>query len=293
MKDALAASGHHHCNCWTVRRKDGISYSLTDFNEKIEIAGYPYLFVPGGFDQSARQRQTTMKDENLTLAGFLSSDLITDTDIYAGLYEDATIQHLFVDWRVPEFGPISKSDYLISGLKFTGEIWEAELTGLTSKAKPKVGYSHTRSCPHDLGESSVVSGVEMKCGVDLPSLTVFDVRVSSTITSRSDFRANINDISSGPGDDYYNLGLIVWKTGANAGVESEVQDYVEATRQITLQTSVPFDIAEDDEFDISPGCDKGISTTHGCNTKFSNSAQFGGDPFMPGTDRLFRTPSRT
>ena len=42
-----------------------------------------------------------------------------------------------------------------------------------------------------------------------------------------------------------------------------------------------------DTFNIIAGCDKLAAT---CKTKFSNMVNFGGFPFIPGNDKMIRTP---
>ena len=224
-----------------------------------------------------------MEDENLDLLGVFDSEAITDADLYAGRYAQCRILHFFVDWRVPEYGPISKSTYSISSVTFTGENWEAAIVGLTGQLKPKIGNLHSRNCSFALGDPD-------SCGVDLGALSIAGVRVSTVIDAddtvnplnRGNFTAYNADI---PGivDDYYNLGTITWVTGNNAGLTSEIQNYVDANRKFALQASVPFLIQQGDTFDLSPGCGKTLTI---CDTKFDNSLRFGGSPFMPTTDAL-------
>jgi len=278
LKDSLATDAHYHCNCWTLTRTDGLVLSFTDHNTSIKLGGYGYNFQPlGGWQQTARQRQTTLEDENLDLVGVFSSDAITDEDLYAGRYYGAELLHFFVDWRVPEYGPISTSRYFISTVTFTGESWKAELVGLTGQLKPKIGNTHSRNCSFLLGDSAT-------CGVDLGSLSYYDIRVADVTTwglPRAKFSAYNVDLPASLGDDYFNLGQITWSSGRNEGLTSEVSDYVESGRDFVLQLSTPFDIAVDDTFSLSTGCDKRLTT---CDSKFSNSGNFGGSPFMPGTD---------
>ena len=245
------------------------------------VGGYGYNFKSqGGWSQSARQRQSTLEDENLELIGVFDSEAITDADLYAGRYDGCSITHFFVDWRVPEYGPISMSSYSITSLAFTGETWQAEVVGLTGQLKPKIGNIHSRNCSFKLGDSAT-------CGVDLGGLSFYGVRVE-TIVDRGNFTAYNPDLPT-TAADWFNLGTITWVTGDNRGVVSEVQDYSEGARTFSLQLSVPFTIQQGDTFDLSPGCDKRLTT---CNTKFSNSLRFGGSPFMPSTDALAQSASQ-
>lgn len=275
LKEALTESSHYHCNCWAIERSDGFSFACTDHNERLTVAGYGFVFEPaGGWGSSARERQTTLQDENLEIQGVLSSESITDADLWAGKFSNASITHLLVDWRVPQYGPISVSTYTLPGVSYTSESWQGELVGLTGKLKPKVGSSHTRNCPYDFGDTAT-------CKVDLGALSYYDIRVAS-VTNKYTFTAYNSDIPGSLGDDFFNLGKLSWSTGPNAGAVASVQDYTDSTRGFILNGSAPFAISVGDTFHVSRGCDKRVSTCNG----YSNIDNFGGSPFLPGTDSL-------
>lgn len=59
-----------------------------------------------------------------------------------------------------------------------------------------------------------------------------------------------------PADAYFVPGVVHWETGANAGRENEVEEYVAATRQITLVIPTYQTIAPGDTFTIRRDCDK-------------------------------------
>jgi len=88
-------------------------------------------------------------------------------------------------------------------------------------------------------------------------------------------------------DDWFNLGLITWKSGANLDLKSEVLDWDSTAKEVEIQFATPFDITVGDTFDISPGCDKLKQT---CIDKFDNLVNHGGFPFIPGTDQMLQTP---
>jgi hypothetical protein len=59
-----------------------------------------------------------------------------------------------------------------------------------------------------------------------------------------------------PADAYFVPGVVHWETGANAGRENEIEEYVSATRQITLVIPTYQTIAAGDTFTIRRDCDK-------------------------------------
>jgi uncharacterized phage protein (TIGR02218 family) len=75
---------------------------------------------------------------------------------------------------------------------------------------------------------------------------------------------------------YYDLGTLLWLTGANAGALVTVQHWDGSAAQ--LQVNLKAVPAAGDTFSIAPGCDKTQAT---CTTKFVNLTHFRGFPFVP------------
>lgn len=79
-------------------------------------------------------------------------------------------------------------------------------------------------------------------------------------------------------DGYFDLGVIIWTSGANTGRRSPVKRYLNALGFIELAVTPSQPVAPGDTFQILPGCDKTRTT---CDTKFSNIDHFRGFPFVP------------
>ena len=87
---------------------------------------------------------------------------------------------------------------------------------------------------------------------------------------------------SGSTVDTYNLGTITFLTGANAGLTRAVKYSFAGNVQLT--NPLPIAPSSGDTFTIYLGCDKRLST---CGTKFSNSANFAGFPFIPAAEKAY------
>lgn len=271
----------------------GAPLRFTDHNQPLifDDGGGPQTYVPaGGFNASARELASGLKEQNLDLLGVLSSAAITEDDLRAEKYKQATITEFLVDWRYPHGGAFRTRSYRVANTKQTGESWIAELSGLSNRLHDKAGAIFARPCGVELGGT--------KCGIDLDTFIDgrFDsvrVQVASQDPNepRRIFDAVLSDLASTE-DDWFNYGRLVWTTGANAdaGVVSRVKDFVDTTRAITLYQPTAFDIADADRFTIFAGCDK-LRTT--CIAKFANIVNHRGDPFLPGSDRVLRTPNTT
>lgn len=93
----------------------------------------------------------------------------------------------------------------------------------------------------------------------------------------------IDVVDARASDDWFNYGALVFESGLNTGVVSEIKDWDATTKIITLYISVPFNIYPGCKVRLYPGCDKRLST---CKNRFSNVLNYRGEPFVPGQDEL-------
>lgn len=80
----------------------------------------------------------------------------------------------------------------------------------------------------------------------------------------------------GQATGYFDLGMVQFTAGANAGQKRTVRSF--AAGAFTVSLPLPFAPAAGDAFTAWPGCDKTQAT---CTTKFNNLANFRGFPFIP------------
>ena len=101
------------------------------------------------------------------------------------------------------------------------------------------------------------------------------------VTDRREFEA----VSLADADDAFNYGVLLWLSGANAGYEMEVKEWVLASHTMTLFEKMPFVIAIDDTFAVTMGCDRRLAT---CKARYDNVVNFRGEPYLPGTDEVLK-----
>jgi uncharacterized phage protein (TIGR02218 family) len=95
----------------------------------------------------------------------------------------------------------------------------------------------------------------------------------STVTDGAHFTTNLTQA-----DDYFDLGVITFTSGANSGFSANVSSFKNASGAIVTNYPFPRAPAVGDAFSIYPGCDLQQAT---CSGKFANLAHFGGQPYIP------------
>lgn len=94
-------------------------------------------------------------------------------------------------------------------------------------------------------------------------------------------------------DGYFAPGVVHFDTGANAGIEREVESYVAATGTVTLAIPVPFAVQAGDTFRIRRDYDQSWAMATG---ELNNGNNFRGEPYLPrgnATDIQAPTPQST
>lgn len=157
------------------------------------------------------------------------------------------------------------------------------ITGVT-QADPGVV---TTATPMDLPDGAVVTisavvGMEeinTQTVIHNPSGNTFELSVDTT-----GFGAYVSGgIVHPQGSDsgWFDNGIFRFNSGANAGLEMEIQSY--APGQFLIELPMPYAIAGNEDYTATVGCDKSFAT---CKAKFNNVVNFGGFPDLIGTDRL-------
>jgi uncharacterized phage protein (TIGR02218 family) len=150
----------------------------------------------------------------------------------------------------------------------------AELRGLHDLLQRPIGAYYTPECRYDLGDSN--------CAVNIAAQTV-----TGAVTAVTD-TANFSDNTRSESDGLFNYGKLTWTGGANAGLSMEVKNWDGVGLTFTLWLPMPNAIEVGDTYAVYPGCDKRFAT---CQSKFSNAANFGGFPYVPGVGNILQYPS--
>lgn len=120
-------------------------------------------------------------------------------------------------------------------------------------------------------------------------LTAFEAwsRHANVVDVDDNQNFNIAVTDSRAVDDWFNGGGIVLEGGLNNSVVREIVDWTQTLGVVRLFIQPTFDVKPGQKLRIYPGCDKRIAT---CNTRFNNTINFRGEPYVPGNDQINKTP---
>jgi hypothetical protein len=91
----------------------------------------------------------------------------------------------------------------------------------------------------------------------------------------------ISGSAAGPGDDYWNLGLIIPTSGPGVGDAFEIRDWVTSSNVIKTYLPTAGKLLAGNTVNLTPGCD---FTRAMCSGRWDNIINFRGEPYVPGQD---------
>lgn len=261
------------CTCWLLTRADGVAVGFTDHDRALTVDGTVYA-PETGFSASEAQDTLGMAVDTVDVEGALSSALIRDEDIAAGLYDGASVRTLLVNWRKPEDFVVLRSA-TIGKITRSDERFVAELESLAGRLDQPSGRSVGRLCDAELGDA--------RCTFDLdrPGFTASGSVAGVTKADRL-FVFGLDAFEPG----WFSCGTLTWTTGARTGRSERIVDHRVGDGDVTLvlQPRIGPAVKPGDTFSLVAGCDKRFAT---CKKKFSNSLNFRGFPHLPGNDAAY------
>ena len=277
LSASLASGVTTLCDCLELTRTDGVIRGFTSHDDDLVFEGV--TFEAGtGFSPSAYVSREGLAVDTADIAMALSSQVLTEHDLAAGLWDEAAFRLWRVDW----------SDAGARSLELTGTIGEvsrgplgftAELRSAMHRLNRPEGRVHTQLCDANLGDA--------RCGFALATagFTVLAV-ITALLTDRLGFTAvALNALP----DHRFKGGRISFSTGANLGFAKECKDsFVSGgVATVLLAEAFAYPLAPGDQFTITAGCDKTIAT---CHSVFANALNHRGFPAMTGIDFIASYP---
>jgi uncharacterized phage protein (TIGR02218 family) len=261
------------CHCWRLARGDGAVLGFTDHDRPLTVDGT--IFQPRSGLSATEARDTLgLAIDTVDVEGALSSADIHEADIAAGLYDDATVETLLVNWQAPDqFASLRRAT--VGRITRRDGAFVAELKSRMHELDQINGRTLARRCDAELGDA--------RCRFDLGQVGFSASGAVVSATTPEILRVSgLASFATG----WFAHGTIEWTTGVLAGRRSFVAGHVKGAGGVDLSLQ-PGDgpaPGAGDTFTVRAGCDKGFAT---CKTKFSNGLNFQGFPHLPGNDAAY------
>lgn len=253
---------------WRVDRADGVALGFTTHDRPLRRGGLIYLPAPG-ITPSAVADSIEADVEGGEALGLLTDAAITEADLLGGRYDGARVELMLADWHDAAAGELVLISGTIGAVRAVNGRFEAELrTAESLLARTPIELT-SPECRAELGDR--------RCRVDLAG------RRRETVISAV-VEAGVVETGDAAADERYAYGSARVLSGALAGASLRLLR-AEAGR-LTFEERADA-LAPGDRLRLTEGCDKRFAT---CRDRFANSANFRGEPHVPGRDSVMRYP---
>jgi uncharacterized phage protein (TIGR02218 family) len=269
---------------WTITRTDGQVFAFTSLDRPLTFRGVVHSPCNSLTATATEQSTTIGASGNMELLGIISDAGISEQELYNGLFDFARFEIWMVPWlnhggETPfrlMAGTTGTMSHGIDGFKF--EV----LTGSANLRQKGLLEVFSPSCRYGFG-----STLDSRCPVDLAAITVAGSATSTAVPAASNAatRRIVIDSSRAEPDGHFDLGVITFTGGANAGAKSEIKRFEGGV--FVLWSPLLFPIETGDTYTATPGCNKSPDDHMRFN---ADMVDFGGFPDVPGSDSINQFP---
>lgn len=256
---------------WRVTRRDGVVFGLTDHDRDLALDGVVYQ-AAGGLNTTSVDSAVDFEGDTLDVAAFLGAN--AEAELESGDWDDAEILIFEYHWAsppstlTPQSVNILRRGHLGEVQRTQGQL-RAEILGLVQRLRTRIGVMLSASCRYRFGDAF--------CTKPLGPLTF-----PGTLTGvGSEPHLVAMDTTLTVADGRLNFGEILFLSGRNAGRQMDIRTWNDQV--LRLMRPLPFPMAAGDQYRAIQGCDKRFQT---CHTLYNNAINFGGEPHVPGVDKL-------
>jgi len=192
------------CHVWRLTRVDGATMGFTDHDRDLVMDGV-VCRAASGWTAGAGESAVGLAAGSVSAAGALDDSAITEADVAAGLYDQASVELWRVDWTQPTLrvrlwvGALARirRENAFEGYRPSGGLsagtFVAELEGPLARLERVVGRTYGRMCDARLGDQ--------RCGVAEAAGRVCDKRWETCVGTFAN-GANFRGFPDVPGDDF-------------------------------------------------------------------------------------------
>jgi uncharacterized phage protein (TIGR02218 family) len=281
MQAMLAGTSHSRCSMLLMELQDGTVLGMTDHDKDISYdltdagLGEVVYEAGAGILRSEVSLMAGLDADNFEVEGPIT-ETVTLEAILGGRFNRARVWLFEVDWKDTTNGAIKLLAGNVTDAKPKGGRFVFEIRSDFDRYNQIVGEVLTPMCKVDFGS--------VKCGVTPEEIT-------GTVISVTDSLDFVVSFAGSYADGYFNLGVVVPETGANAGGQQIEVFAWYATGQVLLFAQLASTPEVGDTFTIRRGCSKlrksDDATIPTCLT-YGNVVNFRGYPEMPGSDKILK-----
>lgn len=250
---------------WRILRRDGVTLGFTSHDRNLVFSGVRHRAAPGMVPAAIRLT-SEISDDSAEVEGALSHDSISEADLAAGLFDEASVVIGAVDWETLEY------EVLYSGQM--GQI-EDDRSGFNAQLR-----SAKHILDHDLvprtSPTCRANFCGRGCGLSAPRFTARR-RVINVDEETNSIKLDA------PTGAHLIDGQVRFLKGPQTGIVFGILDA--ATDWLTLDRPLVNTPTSGTPVEVREGCDHTLAT---CAGRFDNARNFRGEPFLPGNDLLSR-----
>ena len=263
--------------CWRLTRRDGQRLGFTDHDRALSFDGTTFE-AAAGFTATELKEGVGLNVDSLDVSSALRSDSLNETDLAAGLFDDARVEIFRVNWQDTAQRVLMRSGS-IGEVRRTGTAFTAEVRGLAHYLQQPRGRVYQSACDADLGD--------LRCKVDL---TAVGRHGTGAVLSIDPARVLAVSGLATFADGVFARGQLRWTSGLNSGARIEIKRHLASvtSTRLELWQAMAHPVSPGDAFTVTIGCDKTFAT---CRDTFANSGNFRGFPHIPGPDYITIYPN--
>jgi len=254
---------------WRILRRDGCALGFTSHDRDLWFDGLLHRAAPG-MVPSAIRRSAGISNDSADVQGALSHDSIRAADLAAGRFDGARFVIGVVDWETREAAVLYSGEAGEIGQEdggFSAELQSAKLA-LQTDVVPRTSPTCRASfCGPGCALNPKAYTHQLACDL-------------------VDAEAGLVRFAASPAPDLLRDGWVRWLDGPHVGLKMQVQQADGAG--LVLDQPLSPSLAVGTKAIVREGCDHTLAT---CHARFANSANFQGEPFLPGNDLLTRYPA--
>lgn len=271
---------------WTITRVDGEVFAYTSLDRPLMFRGIEHSPCASLSATATEQSTTIGSNGNMELLGIISNTGISEQELYNGLFDFARFEIWMVPWlnhggETPfrlMAGTTGTMSHGTEGFKF--EV----LTGSANLRQRGLMEVFTASCRYGFG-----STLDSRCPVNLAAITVTGSATSTAVpaASNSATRRILIDSTRAEPAGHFDLGILTFTSGANAGASSEIKRFEGGV--FVLWSPLLYEIEVGDTYSATPGCNKSPTDHMRWN---ADMIDYGGFPDVPGSDAINQSPDQ-